>query len=93
MGCQVLTQGLSPGLLHWQAVSFPPSHLGSHFLLQGVFLTQGLNPGLLQWQAASFPLSHLGTLQILVFLLCAHFWLFSFTPLLSLVLTVEQRLT
>ena len=35
--------------------------MGSHVLLQGIFLTQGLNPGLLQWQADSLPLSHLGS--------------------------------
>ena len=38
--------------------------LGSHFLLQGIFLTQGLNPRLLyllHWQGDSLPLRHLGS--------------------------------
>ena len=35
--------------------------LGSHFLLQGIFLTQGLNPHLLRRQAGSLPVSHLGS--------------------------------
>ena len=38
--------------------------VGSHFLLQEIFLTQGLNPCLwclLHWQADSFPLHHLGS--------------------------------
>ena len=37
--------------------------VGSHFLLQGIFLTQGLDLcvlHLLHWQADSLPLSHLG---------------------------------
>ena len=33
--------------------------VGSHFLLQGIFLTQGSNPRLLHRQADSLPLSHL----------------------------------
>ena len=40
--------------------------VGSHFLLQGIFLTQGLNPcllWLLHWQVNSLPLSHLGSLS------------------------------
>ena len=38
------------------------SGVGSHFLLQGIFLTQGLKPYLclLHWQADYLPLSHLG---------------------------------
>ena len=34
--------------------------MGSHFLLQGVFLTQGLNPHLLHlnWQVNYLPLNH-----------------------------------
>ena len=35
--------------------------VGSHSLLQGIFLTQGLNPSLLNWQADSLSLSHLGS--------------------------------
>ena len=31
--------------------------VGSHFLLQRIFLTQGLNPSLLHWQADSLPLN------------------------------------
>ena len=41
--------------------------VGSHFLLQGIFLTHGLNPCLLlvlHWQADSLPLSHLGILYL-----------------------------
>ena len=34
--------------------------MGSHFLLQGIFLTQGSNPHLSHWQADSLPLHHLG---------------------------------
>ena len=36
--------------------------VGSHFLLQGIFLTQGLNPCFLLWQADSLPLSHQGSM-------------------------------
>ena len=36
--------------------------VGSHSLLQGIFLTQGSNPCLLHWQEDSLPLSHLGSL-------------------------------
>ena len=32
--------------------------VGSHFLLQGIFLTQGSNPCLLNWQADSLSLSN-----------------------------------
>ena len=32
--------------------------VGSHFLLQGIFLTQGLDPCLLHWQVDSLPVSH-----------------------------------
>ena len=32
--------------------------VGSHFLLQEIFLTQGSNPHLLHWQAGSLPPSH-----------------------------------
>ena len=39
--------------------------LGSHSLLQRIFLTQGSNSCLLHWQADSLPLSHLGSLFIL----------------------------
>ena len=35
--------------------------MGSHFLLQGIFLTQGSNPSLLHWQVDSLPSSHLGS--------------------------------
>ena len=41
--------------------------VGSHFLLQGIFLTQGSNPrpqGLLHWQVDSSPLRHLGSLWV-----------------------------
>ena len=31
--------------------------VGSHFLLQGIFLTQGWNPCLLNWLAGNLPLS------------------------------------
>ena len=37
------------------------SRLGSHSLLQGIFLTQGLNPHLWQWQADSLPLNYQGS--------------------------------
>ena len=33
--------------------------VGSHFLLQGIFLTQGSNPSPLHWQVDSLPPSHL----------------------------------
>ena len=32
--------------------------VGSHALLQGIFLTQGSNPGPLQWRQIRHPLSH-----------------------------------
>ena len=35
--------------------------VGSHFLLQVIFLTQGLSPHLLHWQVDSLPLSYLGS--------------------------------
>ena len=35
--------------------------MGSHFLLQAIFLTQGSNQCLLHCQADSLPLSHLGS--------------------------------
>ena len=35
--------------------------VGSHFLLQGIFLIQGLNLCLLHWQADSLLLSHQGS--------------------------------
>ena len=34
--------------------------MGSHSLLQGIFLTQGSNSHLLRWQADSLSLHHLG---------------------------------
>ena len=41
------------------------TRLGSHSLLQRIFLTQGSNSCLLHWQVDSLPLSHLGSLFIL----------------------------
>ena len=38
------------------------THVGCHFLLQGLFPTQGSNPRVLHWQVDSLPLSHLGSL-------------------------------
>ena len=43
--------------------------MGSHFLLQGIFLTQGANPCLLHWQADSLPLRHLGSDSFCLWLL------------------------
>ena len=42
---------------------FPDKNIGvgSHFLLQAIFLTQELNSCLLHWQAGSLPLSHQGS--------------------------------
>ena len=43
--------------------------VGSHFLLQGIFLTQGLNLRLLcllYWQAGSLPLAPPGVLSFLI---------------------------
>ena len=37
------------------------SGVGSHFLLQGIFLTQGLNPGLLHCRQILYHLSHQGS--------------------------------
>ena len=39
--------------------------MGSHLLLQGIFLTQRVNPWLLHWQPDSLPLSHQGSLASL----------------------------
>ena len=36
--------------------------MGSHSLLQGIFLTQGLNPGLLHYRQILYHLSHQGNL-------------------------------
>ena len=41
--------------------------MGSHYLLQGIFLTEGLNLCLLcllHWQAGPLPLCHLGIPRI-----------------------------
>ena len=38
--------------------------IGSHFLLQGVFLDQGSNLCLRHWQVDSLPLSHLGSCDV-----------------------------
>ena len=52
--------------------------VGSHFLLQGIFVTQGPNSCLLcflhlpLWQADSLPLSHLGSLKSFITLLLLH---------------------
>ena len=55
--------GLQPTRLHhpW---NFPGKNtgVGSHFLLQGIFLTQGSNVGHLQLLKYSLPLSHQGSL-------------------------------
>ena len=43
--------------------------VGSHFLLQGIFLTPGIDPRLLcllHWQGGSLPLSHLGKHSTLI---------------------------
>ena len=34
--------------------------MGSHLLLQEIFLTQGLDPSVMHWQTYSVPLSHRG---------------------------------
>ena len=39
--------------------------VGSHFLLQGIFLTQGSNPGLLNYQQILYCLSHQGSLNFM----------------------------
>ena len=46
--------------------------VGSHSLLQRIFLTQGSNPNLLHWQVDSLPLSHQGS---------PSFWLLFWLPL------------
>ena len=51
-------------LMNYSLPGDPPGKntgLGSHFLLQGIFLTQRLNLHLLHWQGSSSPLSHLGS--------------------------------
>ena len=39
------------------------TRVGSHSLLQGIFLTQGLNPGLLYCRQILYPLSHQGSIH------------------------------
>ena len=39
------------------------TRVGSHFLLQGIFVIQESHPRLLHWQADSLPLSHRGSLN------------------------------
>ena len=54
------------------------TRVGSHFLLQGIFLTQGSNPCLclLHWQADSLPLSHLGnTIYIYIYHFLLILWI------------------
>ena len=64
--CSVRPCGLQPTRLlsPWDS---PGKNIGvgSHTLLQGIFLTQGSNPcllSLLHWQEYSLPVSHLGSL-------------------------------
>ena len=68
-GCCCLVTKLCPTLLQSHGLysarllcrwDFPAKNtgVGSHFLLQRIFLTQGLNTHLLDWQADSSPLSH-----------------------------------
>ena len=47
--------------------------VGSHFLLQGIFLTKWLNLGLLPWQADSLLLSHQGS-PLIIRVTCI-FWI------------------
>ena len=35
--------------------------MGSHYLLQGIFLTQGSNPDLMHYRQILYPLSHQGS--------------------------------
>ena len=62
MSSSLQPQGLQPTrlLCPWDFPAKNPG-VGSHFLLQGVFLIQGLNPHLLHWQVDSSPLSRLGS--------------------------------
>ena len=50
---------LQARVLEWVAIALSKTAVGSHILLQGIFLTQGSNLHLLHWQADSLPLSHL----------------------------------
>ena len=67
LSCSVMSDSAIPWTVAHQAplsmgLSRQDTGVGSHFLLQGIFLIQGLNsclPHLLHWQADSLPLSHL----------------------------------
>ena len=68
--CSVMSDSLQPHGLQPNKLLCPWNFLGnntgvgSHFLLQGLFLTQGLYMHLLyilHWQADSLPLSYLGS--------------------------------
>ena len=47
-------------VLEWGAIAFSTG-VGSHSLLQGIFLTQGLNPGLPHCRLILYHLSHKGS--------------------------------
>ena len=66
VSCSVLSKSLWPQGL-WPARSLCPGHppgkntgVGSHSLLQGIFLTQGSNSRLLHWQVDTLPSESLG---------------------------------
>ena len=60
--CLTLHCGLPGSSVPWD---FPGKNtgLGSHFLLQGIFMTQGLNPGLPHCRQTLYHLSHQGIHQ------------------------------
>ena len=52
---------LQARVLEWVAIALSKTAVGSHILLQGIFLTQGSNLHLLHWQANALTLCHLDT--------------------------------
>ena len=51
--------------------------LGSHSLLQGIFLTQGSNPGLLAWLAESLPSESARRYTCIYVCVCVYIYIYT----------------
>ena len=82
VSCPLVSDSATPWTVARQAplsMDSPGKHtgIGSHSLLQGIFLTQGLNLGLLHCRQVLYHLSHRGSPHVQIF--CpALFWKKSF---------------
>ena len=80
VSCSVLSNSLwSHGLYSLCPRDSPGKNtgLGSHSLLQGIFLTQGSNPGLLAWLAESLPSESARRYTCIYVCVCVYIYIYT----------------